>query len=147
MPPGEHHLELLVNLSQSFASEHSWAAAIPIGKIDSIELARQNLLGDELVAARVAETAAGELAGYAGIYRNPEGHHISILIERAFRRSGVGKQLVEAVFEEAPAGLLVEAWVGDFNVDSLQATPKLGFLPDRILKHNENTVHIFVRQS
>jgi GNAT superfamily N-acetyltransferase len=136
-----------VKLSQAFAREYAWAGDIPIGKISTIPRARQKLLGSKVVLAKVAQTNGGSFVGYAGVYRHPEGYDMSLLIDRAYRRSGIGRQLVESVFQALPAGLRVEAWVGDFNPDSLAATPNLGFRPDRTLVHNQHTIHIFVRDS
>jgi GNAT superfamily N-acetyltransferase len=147
LSPKPRHIEDLTGLSQDFAGETEWASTIPIGRVGSKEEAASRLFGPEVLMARVAETESGEMIGYFGVYRHPEAVHMSILVKAGYRRSGVGKQLVEAAFREIPEGLEVEAWVGAFNEASLSAVPRLGFDLTWVIEDRGRTVYVFTWKS
>jgi len=81
------------------------------------------------------------------VYEHLKVVYSSILIASAYRRVGVGKQLVESVFEQLSKGLVVEARVGAFNEASLAAMGRFGFTLDRTLTDSGNKVHIFIRKT
>jgi 8-oxo-dGTP pyrophosphatase MutT (NUDIX family)/L-amino acid N-acyltransferase YncA len=145
--PREADIRGLIGLSAAFASEHDWCATIPIGQIRTQEQARQRLLGENVMSAVVAVDAQGEMAGYFGIYKYEEGYEASILIRPDFRRSGLGREMTDRAFSFLPRGLLVEAWVAEFNQASIAATPRLGFTMDRKLEDAGRVVTVFTRMS
>ncbi len=105
------------------------------------------MFGAEVVQVLIAETEAGEMIGYIGVYEHLQVVYSSILIASAYRGVGVGKQLVEAVFAQLSKGLVVEAWVGAFNEVSLAATGRFGFTLDRTLTDRGKRVHVFIRKT
>ena len=105
------------------------------------------MFGSELLCALVAETDAGKVAGFVGIYQHPEALYLSILIDARHRRSGLGSVLVEAAFKRLPGELQVEAWVGEFNEASQAAMPRFGFEQDRLVQDQGQTVLVFVRRT
>ena len=145
--PQPAHIEGLLRLSREFSGEYEWASDIPIGQIATREEARSKLFGAEVVQVLIAETEAGEMIGYIGVYEHLQVVYSSILIASAYRRVGVGKQLVESVFEQLSKGLVVEAWVGAFNEASLAVMGRFGFTLDRTLTDSGNKVHIFIRKA
>lgn len=147
VPPRQRHVPGLIQLSRQFASEAWWAADIPIGQIDTEEIATNKLFGEDVVLAWVAETDAGEMAGYVGVYRHHGRAHLSVLVGAAFRGQGVARQLVEHAFNQVPRGTVVEAWVGAFNQKSLAAMPQMGFRPNRVIAHGDHKVHILTRRA
>jgi ribosomal protein S18 acetylase RimI-like enzyme len=111
------------------------------------ESAESKLFGSEVLVARVAETRSGLVVGYVGVYHHPEAVHMSILVGATYRRSGLGRRLVENAFGELPGGLGVEAWVGAFAEASLSAMPRLGFDLMRAVRDRGRTVYVFTRMS
>lgn len=147
LPPRPRHVEGLAQLSRAFAEESSWASTIPIGRITDQREAFSRLFGQKVIAVRIAETPSGSVVGYVGVYHHPEVDHVSILVRADYRRTGLGRQLMDEVFDSLPEGLEIEAWVGAFNEVSLQAMSGLGFESDRMITDRGRTVHIFTRQS
>ena len=145
--PQPSHIDGLVELSARFANESDWALEIPIGQITSRGVASDRLFGSDLLCALVAETDAGKVAGYVGVYQHPEVMYLSILVDAEHRRTGLGSVLVEAAFERLPGGLNVEAWVGEFNKASQAAMPRFGFEQDRLVTDRGQTVRAYVRRS
>ena len=141
----------LINLSGEFSRENEWAEHIPIGRIDSHAEAEEWLFGDKIFKVLVAEDR-GSLIGYLGIKKFKEGYEASILVDSKFRGQGIGKKLTDEIFKLIPREIEVEAWVADFNKESLKITPKLGFeFKSRFKEKNfipgrEFYVHVFTRQ-
>ncbi len=153
--PEPKNIPQLMELSKSFADETFWASHIPIGQMVDTETARDRLFGSEVVNVQIAENEKGQLVGYVGVYSEiVDGEMVyfaSLLVAVEYRHKGVGKRLVEQVFQNLPAGIKVEAWVGDFNRASLEATPKMGFTLARTMNleiaGKEATIYIFERKS
>ena len=145
--PRPTDVEALVRLSRRFVEEVPWAATIPIGQMTGAKEASERLFGDSVVAVRLAETTDGEVVGYVGVCRHAEVVDISILVQRSYRRRGLGRRLVEQVFDDLPAGLKVEAWVAASNAASRAAMPAMGFVLDRTIEDRGRTVYVYGRTS
>lgn len=137
----------IVRLSKSFVAENAWAAYIPVGEMTCEDYTKEKIFGAQAMVVLVAENEVGEIIGYTGIYCHPESVYATYLVDAKYRRQGICRQLVEEAFRRLPSGLSVEAWVGDFNLTSLAATPKLGFDLDYILEEDGQRVYVFIRQS
>ena len=141
----------LINLSGKFSREHEWAKQVPIGSIDNYAKAEEWLFGENIFKVLVAEDK-GSLIGYLGVKKYQEGYEASILVDSKFRGQGIGKRLTDEVFKLIPREIEVEAWVADFNEESLKITPKLGFkFKNKFKEKNfipgrEFYVHVFTRQ-
>jgi RimJ/RimL family protein N-acetyltransferase len=136
-----------MHLSSQFAQESSWACRIPLGRISTPQVASERLFGEDVLAALVAETDSGEMAGYIGVYEHPDGNYCAYLIAAEHRRQGLARLLVESAFGLLPPGLEVEAWIGELNTVSLEAAPKLGFTLERTLEEDGKYMHIFTRSA
>jgi RimJ/RimL family protein N-acetyltransferase len=148
--PQEKNIDELVELSGKFSLEHEWAGFIPIGNIKNRDDAAKRLFGENTVLALVAEDNS-KLVGYIGIYKYDESYEASILIDDAYRKSGLGKRLCDEAFNKIPRNMEVEAWVGEFNSASINATPKMGFklkrkfLETEFIPGREFMVYVFSR--
>jgi RimJ/RimL family protein N-acetyltransferase len=147
LPPEKKHAAGLVQLSNQFAQESSWACRIPLGQISTPQAASERLFGQDVLAALVAETDTGEMAGYIGIYEHPDGNYCVYLVAAAHRRQGLARLLVESAFSLLSPGLEVEAWIGELNTISLDMAPKLGFTIERTIEEDGKHVHIFTRST
>lgn len=151
LTPREHHIEQLGLLSQAFAAEHPWAGKIPIGQLADYDRAKAKLFGQDVAAVQVAEHPEGQLIGYCAVYQYQAGiYEASILIDPRYRKTGVARQLVDAVFARLPKGIIVEAWVLAQNQEGLEAFPRLGFrlkeiIDNVILDQVTHQVYLFHR--
>lgn len=149
--PKRNDINRLITLSKKFADEYDWAKKIPIGQIKNLNEAKEWLFGDKIFKVLVAEEK-GFIIGYVGIKRYENGYEASILIDSDYRRTGIGKRLINEIFKLIPEEIEVEAWVADFNKLSLKVTPKMGFtfkkklLDKELIPGREFYVHIFTRK-
>ena len=149
--PIERDIEGLIKLSNEFSNESDWGDKIPIGQINTQEIARKWLFGENIVKVLVTEIT-DEIVGYVCVRKYDEVYETSILINSNYRGKGIGKAMIDKLFSLISKDIEVEAWVADFNEVSLNVTPKLGFefkkklFEKDFIPGKEFYVHIFTRK-
>ena len=153
--PRKSHISDLILLSQKLTNEYEWGNKIPIGRIDNEEKAKEKLFGDNAHQVVVAQKD-DRMIGFIGIYRHEYDdvkiYEASILIDKDNRQKGLGRRMCDEVFKLLSKDIEVVAFVADFNVHSINATPKMGFkLKEKFVEDEYepcigSTIYVFTRR-
>ena len=145
--PIKEDIETLKNISTNFKKQYDWAKEIPIANIDTDKKAKERLFSDDIENILIA-AENNKMVGYLAVKKfivdEKIGYEASIIIDSKFRGNGLAKKMTNMVFNNISKDKVVEAWVHQNNVPSLQTVKSLGF---KFVKHfkDDKMIRIFTK--
>ena len=99
---------------------------------------------ENILIAAENNKMVGYLAVKKFVVDEKRGYEASIIIDSKFRGNGLAKKMINMVFNNISKDKVVEAWVHQNNVPSLQTVKSLGF---KFVKHfkDDKMIRIFTK--
>ncbi len=125
------HAEGIAKLSKSFAEELDWGQYAPIGKMHPADVFIEFYYSDKFVMGKVALNDDQVIAVvWLTEYPNDNDGKLweaSLLVDKAWRRSGVSKEIMFALREDIPVNKEIEMWVSEKNTASIKHCQAMGY--------------------